>query len=77
MSLQTNTNEIVAPNLTTQAPRSPRGRLGGYAVLPRLLDKARADLAGTIGEYHTNCVMDAALESFHGAMGPLHAECVS
>lgn len=31
-----------APNLTQRAPRSPRVRLGGYTILPRMLDKARA-----------------------------------
>lgn len=66
MNSQTNTNAIVAPNLTTQAPRSPRVRLGGYAVLPRLLDKARADIAGTIGEYHTNCPLDVEFLTFVG-----------
>ena len=41
-------------------------RLGGYAVLPRLLDKARADIAGTIGEYHTNCMLDEEFLTFAG-----------
>ena len=27
-----------APNLTQRPPRSPRVRLGGYAMLPRILD---------------------------------------
>lgn len=45
-------------DLTKQAPRSPRVRLGGYALLPRIIDKCRADLHGTIGEYHTDCPMD-------------------
>ncbi len=40
-----------APNLTQRPPRSPRVRLGGYTILPRLLDKARATLAGTNGDY--------------------------
>ena len=40
-----------APNLTQRPPRSPRVRLGGYTILPRLLDKARAVIAGTAGEY--------------------------
>ena len=34
------------PDLTKQPPRSPRVRLGGYVVLPRMLDKGRATLAG-------------------------------
>lgn len=40
-----------APNLTQRPPRSPRVRLGGYVILARILDKGRADLAGTAGEY--------------------------
>jgi len=39
------------PDLTQRAPRSPRLRLGGYAFLPRLLDKVRALNAGTNGTY--------------------------
>lgn len=38
------------PDLTQHPPRSPRVRLGGFAHLPRLLDKARAVAAGTNGE---------------------------
>jgi len=40
-----------APDLTQRAPRSPRLRLGGYVLLPRILDKGRALLAGKLGEY--------------------------
>ena len=39
-------------DLTQRPPRSPRVRLGGYVLLPRILDKARASLAGKLGEYH-------------------------
>ena len=41
-----------APDLTQRPPRSPRARLGGYVLLPRILDKGRALLAGKLGEYH-------------------------
>jgi len=43
---------ITAPDLTQRPPRSPRVRLGGYVLLPRILDKGRAALAGKLGEYH-------------------------
>ncbi len=43
-----------APDLTKHAPRSPRVRLGGFVVLARILDKGRADLAGTAGEFKYN-----------------------
>jgi hypothetical protein len=55
-----------APDLTKQAPRSPRVRLGGYGALPRALDKGRATLAGTNGEYHYNCPLDQAVFEFIG-----------
>ena len=55
-----------APDLTKNPPRSPRVRLGGYATLPRLLDKGRATIAGKNGEYHYNCPMDQRLLSFIG-----------
>jgi uncharacterized protein DUF5069 len=38
-------------DLTTGIPRSPKDTLGGIAMLPRTIDKARAALAGTLGEY--------------------------
>ena len=47
-----------APDLTQCPPRSPRVRLGGYVILPRMLDKGRATIAGKNGEYHYACPMD-------------------
>jgi hypothetical protein len=41
-----------APDLTQRPPRSPRVRLGGYVLLPRILDKGRASFARKLGEYH-------------------------
>ena len=57
---------IAAKNLTKQAPTSPRHRTGGYVILSRLTDKARADIAGTIGEYHTDCPLDHMLLDWKG-----------
>lgn len=54
------------PDLAQQAPRSPRVRLGGYAILPRMLDKGRATIAGKNGEYHYACPMDQRLLDFLG-----------
>jgi len=51
-------------DLTQRAPRSLRQRLGGFAILPRMLDKCRALIAGTIGEYHFNCPLDQQFFSF-------------
>lgn len=38
-------------DLTRTPPRSPRVRLGGFVHLPRLIDKAKAAAAGTLGVY--------------------------
>jgi hypothetical protein len=54
------------PDLTVHPPRSPRVRLGGFVHLPRLIDKARATLNGTNGEYHYDCVTDALFWEFTG-----------
>ena len=53
-------------DLTQNPPRSPRVRLRGYAILPRLLDKGRAALAGKLGEYHYACPLDQRFFNFVG-----------
>lgn len=53
-------------NLSQRPPRSPRVRLGGYVHLPRLLDKARAAAAGTLGEYIYPCPLDRLFFEFTG-----------
>lgn len=57
---------INAPDLTKRPPRSPRVRLGAYAMLARMLDKGRAVIAGTQGDYKYNCPMDQRFTSFAG-----------
>lgn len=57
---------IQAPDLTKQPPRSSRVRLGGYALLPRMLDKGRATIIGENGEYHYNCPLDQRFVNFVG-----------
>jgi hypothetical protein len=54
------------PDLTQHPPRSVRVRLGGYAHLARLLDKARAVIAGKGADYHYNCPLDQQLFAFTG-----------
>lgn len=44
-------NTSITTDLTQQAPRSPRVRLGGFAHLPRLIDKARATVNERAGVY--------------------------
>jgi hypothetical protein len=55
-----------APDLTQRPPRSARVRLGGYVILPRMLDKGRATIAGKHGEYHYACPMDHRFLDFVG-----------
>ena len=59
-------NPITGPDLTQRPPRSPRSRLGGFVILPRLLDKCRATLIGKNGEYHFNCPLDHHFLKFAG-----------
>ncbi len=61
-----NTDQVSAPDLTKRPPRSPRSRLGGYAILPRMLDKGRAEVAGTSGAFHYNCPLDQHIINFLG-----------
>lgn len=55
-----------APDLTLRPPRSPRVRLGGYVILPRMLDKGRASLIGKVGEYIYACPLDKYFLNFVG-----------
>ncbi len=59
--------KINSPDLTKQPPRSPRVRLGGYVILPRMLDKGRATIAGKSGDYHYACPLDQRFLEFTGA----------
>ncbi|HYG33426.1 MAG TPA: DUF5069 domain-containing protein [Clostridia bacterium] len=54
------------PDLSQHPPRSPRVRLGGFAHLPRLLDKARATVAGKLGLYEYGAMMDRHFFAFTG-----------
>ena len=55
-----------ALDLTQRPPRSPRVRLGGYVILPRMLDKCRATINHKAGEYHFNCPLDQRFLEFAG-----------
>ncbi len=57
---------IHSKDLTKQAATSPRHRTGGYAILSRMTDKARADIVGKIGHYHTDCPLDHKLLDWKG-----------
>ena len=59
-------SNISSPDLTQRPPRSPRCRLGGYAILPRMIDKGRAEIAGKNGEFNYNCPLDQHVVNFLG-----------
>jgi hypothetical protein len=67
--MATHTQLTQAKDLSREAPRSPRVRLGGYVLMARMIDKGRATLNGTNGEYHFNCPVDNMLFSFKGVNG--------
>jgi len=58
--------KLLAPDLRDgkQWPRSPRTTMGGYVLAARAVDKCRAVLAGTEGEFHSNCPLDKIWLSF-------------
>jgi hypothetical protein len=56
----------LALDLAQEPPRSPRETLAGYVLAPRILDKFRAELVGTLGEYWTNRYLDRLFFDFTG-----------
>ena len=56
----------LAPDLTKGFPHSPHAMLAGYVLSKRAVDKCRAGLAGTIGEYHDDCPLDNIFLGFAG-----------
>src|SRR5438046_4054232 len=61
--------KVIGKDLTKEPPRSPRIRVGGYAILGRTIDKCRALVGGNIGEYHFDCPLDNMLFGFKGVKG--------
>ncbi len=51
-------------DLTQSFPRSPGKALGPYLILARILDKCRASIAGTNGEYNFDCPLDQRFFDF-------------
>jgi hypothetical protein len=58
--------KLLAKDLAKDYPRSPRETLAGYVIAARMLDKCRAVLAGTAGEYHFDCPLDNQFLGFTG-----------
>ena len=64
--MNTKTETLKAKDLTHEFPCSPRETLGGYVLAARVLDKCRAAIAGTLGEYHFDCPLDRFFFEFAG-----------
>lgn len=58
--------KTLAKDLSKEPPRSPRETLAGYIIAARTLDKCRAHLNGTAGEYNFNRKMDQLFFEFTG-----------
>jgi hypothetical protein len=56
----------LALDLTLDYPRSPRTLFAGYVLSGRMLDKCRAELNGSAGEYEYNCGLDRVFLEFTG-----------
>jgi hypothetical protein len=65
-TLNTEKLASLAKDLTKDFPRSPRELLAGYVLGLRTLDKCRATLNDSVGEYHFNCPLDNAFFEFTG-----------
>ncbi len=53
-------------DLETDVPRSAYESLGGIVFLPRAIDKGRADIVGTLGEYYSRIGFSNTLFEFLG-----------
>jgi hypothetical protein len=62
--METNKVKNLAKDLSRDFPRSPREMLVGYVIAGRTLDKCRATIVGTNGEYHFDCPLDNFFFSF-------------
>jgi hypothetical protein len=53
-----------APDLRTGFPRSPGALVGPFVLLGRIIDKCRAVIAGTNGDYNFDCPLDRRFFDF-------------
>ncbi|WP_455244023.1 DUF5069 domain-containing protein [Petrachloros mirabilis] len=63
-------------DLRREFPRSMRVKMEGYVHLARMIDKCRAVLAGTEGEYIYPCPLDERLMEFAGITAQQFTEAV-
>ncbi|MEN9649377.1 MAG: hypothetical protein RL094_344 [Candidatus Parcubacteria bacterium] len=60
---------IASKDLTKVAPRSAYETINGFAILARAIDKGRATIAGTNGDYNFDCPVDNMILNFVGIKG--------
>ena len=75
--MDTNKLKNLAKDLTKDFPRSPRETIAGYVLAGRALNKCRATIAGTAGEYHFNCPLDNFFFGFAEISGEEFKEFVA
>ena len=54
----------LASDLNIEYPRSPKEKIADYVFAARALDKCRAYLVGTLGDYEFNCKLDRRFFDF-------------
>ena len=64
--MKTEIMTLNAKDLSKEYPRSPRETLAGFVIAARMLDKCRAAISGTLGEYHFDCPLDRYFFQFVG-----------
>jgi len=57
---------VVTRDLSKEPPHSPRARVAEFVIVKRAVDKCRASMAGTLGEYLYDCPLDNLLFAFKG-----------
>lgn len=57
---------IITKDLAKEPPHTPRVRVAGFVIVSRAVDKCRAGIAGTLGEYLYDCPLDNLLFTFKG-----------
>lgn len=56
--------KLLAKDLTREFPRGPREMVAGYVLAARCIDKCRAELNNSHGDYHYDCPLDKLFLSF-------------
>lgn len=69
--------KTLALDLRTGFPRSAAEPLADYAIAARAVDKCRAELVGTAGEYHYACPLTRRFTDYAGLSVDALRDCVA